>query len=441
MTWKNRDRKNKIRLVIFAAAVFIGATSFFIWNFNRTHTSLLELVNIFQPDKNNAPPVEPLTPASSDKEINYLNLVPKAIVVPESLAGKFKPKDKKLSIPVNASVSVFAAGFKKLRFMVISPGGWPKGEAGVLFVTESDTGRVLAMKDENNDGVADKIVVVASGLNFPHGIVFHDNALWIAETTRVTKIFDDNNDLIADRKTVVVDNLPNGGHHISRTIVFDEAGRFYVSVGSSCNVCIDDQRRAAILRFNADGSGEEIFAKGSRNAVGIVFNPNTGELGGNENGRDLLGDDVPADEINILKRGGDYGWPICYGDKIHDTDFDKNRYVVDPCLGTVSPQITMQAHVAPLGLRFVWNDSLPNALQGDLLFAQHGSWNRTVPVGYQVVRVINPAGNPGLSPFVNGWLEGTKAWGRPVDILDSQNGEIFITDDYAGAIYRIVFDK
>ena len=218
-------------------------------------------------------------------------------------------------------------------------------------------------------------------------------------------------------------------------MAIDSEGSLYVSVGSSCNVCKDDGRRAAILRFKADGSDEVLFARGTRNAVGLAWKPGTDELWATDNGRDFLGDDLPPDEVNVLKENGDYGWPRCYGKSIADTSQKGSEA---ECPGTLPSRIDLQAHSAPLGLRFVPESSaLAKNIPGQLLIAYHGSWNRREPTGYKVVVADISGAEPVVRDLITGWYANGDVWGRPVDVAFAPDGSLFITDDKAGAVYRV----
>jgi glucose/arabinose dehydrogenase len=233
----------------------------------------------------------------------------------------------------------------------------------------------------------------------------------------------------------VISGLPSGGHG-TRTIGFGPDGKLYLAIGSSCNVCEeDDERRAAILRFNADGSDQELYASGLRNTVGFTWNPMNGELWGVDNGRDGLGDDLPPEEVNNILQGKNYGWPYCYGSWQVDPEFEDDRQQARFCEATEPPLVEMQAHSAPLGLRFLSDPAWPAAWQGNLFIAFHGSWNRSVPTGYKVVRVDREGR---VEDFITGWLDEDSgdAWGRPVDILFANN-RMYISDDSSGSIYMV----
>ncbi len=344
-----------------------------------------------------------------------------------------------LTIPNGFSISIFAKDLGNPRVLVWDPNG-------TLLVSIPDQGKVIALPDSIDDYNADGVIIVVDGLNKPHGIAFHPKTkkLYIAETDQVAMYDYDQGTLQASNKKKIVD-LPAGGNHFSRTIGFGPDGRLYIAVGSSCNVCIEkDNRRAKILVANTDGSNLKEFATGLRNSVFFTWHPVTKEMWATEMGRDLIGDDIPPDEINIIKEGGNYGWPICYGKNIHDTNFDKNTYKRNPCLEPFEHEsfIDIPAHSAPLGLTFVPN-SWPKEYQGDVLVAYHGSWNRSTPTGYKVVRMkFNEKGNYiGVEDFITGWFPpdggSAGALGRPVDLLFDQKGILYISDDKAGVIYRV----
>lgn len=337
-----------------------------------------------------------------------------------------------LSLPPGFSISVYAEGLEGPRFMAFDPNG-------NLYVTLTKKGTVVALPDKNRDGRADKTVTAASGLSLPHGIAFYEGRAYVAETGRVSRFMQDPETLAFLDREVVVPVLPTrGGGHFTRTVAFGPDGKMYVSVGSSCNVCVEEKReRASVLRFNPDGSGKEIFAEGLRNSVGLAFHPESGELFATENGRDWLGDDLPPDEINALKKGGHYGWPYCYGHGVVDPKFNNKGF----CPGTVPPVVEIQAHSAPLGLAFYSAEKFPARYRGGLFVALHGSWNRTLPTGYKIIYVpFSGAGPAGAyEDFVTGWLRGGSYWGRPAGIIETPGGDILISDDFAGTIYRVTY--
>lgn len=310
----------------------------------------------------------------------------------------------------------------------------------VLFVSLTRQGRIVALRDTDGDKRADETAVFIDDLNNPHGLDFHEGWFYIAEEHRVIRVQDMNDDLVADSDTleILIDDLPTGGH-FTRTVKIHN-GSLYLSVGSSCNVCIEkDERRAAITRCNLDGTECQVFGRGLRNAVGFVFHPLTGKMYATENGRDWLGDDLPPDEINLVEEGKNYGWPICYGKNIHDTDFDKNVYIRNPCMEPFEMPglVDLQAHSAPLGLAFYYGSNFPEEYRGDLFVAYHGSWNRNVPTGYKIARI--DMDDLSVHDFASGWLQDGGVLGRPVDIIVAGDGSLLVSDDNAGKIYRIYY--
>lgn len=370
-----------------------------------------------------------------------------AFVVSEFIQPAIKPSVRtnaslsEITLPEGFNIEVFADDLGESSFSTPGPNPGARFmmmKDGVLFVTITNQDRVVALQDTNNDGKSDSMTTVIEGLNSPHGIDFSDGWFYIAEEHRVIRAQDTNGDLVLEENTIehLVD-LPSGEGHFTRTVKIHN-GTMFISVGSSCNVCFeDDDRRASILVCNIDGSECETFASGLRNAVGFVFHPETGEMYATENGRDFLGDDLPPDEINVVQLGRDYGWPICYGKNIHDTNFDKNVYIRDPCADKVSSLVDLQAHSAPLGLAFYFGNNFPQDYVGDLFVAYHGSWNRNDPTGYKIARVDMETLE--VSDFATGWLQNNNVLGRPVDIVVADDGSMFVSDDNAGKIYRIFY--
>ena len=339
-------------------------------------------------------------------------------------------------LPDQFQMTIFAKEVPGARFMTIGPDGH-------LYLSQPRAGQVVRLIDANKDGKADQIIPVVTGLDRPHGLAFRDGTLYVAGTQKIWRI-----DQLADggraaKVTTLVNNLPDDGGHSTRTILFGKDGKLYVSVGSSCNICEErDPRRAAIARYNPDGTGEEIFAKGLRNSVGIAFHPESGELWGTDNGRDWLGDNVPPEEINIIKQGKHYGWPHCHAGTISDPEFG----AIKSCRDTEPPAITFQAHSAPLGLAFYTGNQFPPEYRGDLFVAYHGSWNRNERTGYKVVRVRIKDGKPEkIEDFITGFLRfpggQEHVWGRPVDLVVAPDGSLFLSDDFAGVVYRITYKK
>lgn len=323
------------------------------------------------------------------------------------------------TLPSGLSVSIYSKALGNVRDLEFDPGG-------NLLASLTKEGKVVALPDKNKDGISDETVTVVSGLNQPHGIAFRENKIYIAETNVVAVYDYDQTNFKATNKKKIID-LPSGSGHFTRSLLFN-GDKLLISIGSSCNVCNEkDSRRASIMISNPDGSDLKTFASGLRNSVFMTKNPVTGDVWATEMGRDLLGDDIPPDEINII-REGNYGWPICYGKNVHDTEFDKNAYIRNPCSDDQAHPslIDIPAHSAPLGLAF-W--------KGSLLVAFHGSWNRSVPTGYKIVKIDPKTGK--IEDFITGWLKGKEALGRPVDILVRDDKTIFVSDDKSGVVYKL----
>jgi glucose/arabinose dehydrogenase len=330
-----------------------------------------------------------------------------------------------LTILGNLKISIFADKLNTPRVLLFDP-------AGNLLVSAMGENSVYAIKPDQT-----KIKLI-SGLNHPHGLAIKDGYLYIAETDKVQRYTYDQANLKLGTAEKLFD-LPASGGHSTRTIKFGIDGYLYVSVGSSCNVCDEtDPRRSAILKYNPKDWTYEIFSSGLRNTAFFINNPLTNQWWGNDMGRDLLGDNIPPDELNILQAGKNYGWPVCYGQGINDRNFDTKIYIQNPCNNSVNPIWGYPAHNAPLGLVFINSPLFPKEWQGDLLVSLHGSWNRSVPDGYKVVH-LKVKGNSVTSSedFITGFLKGNSAIGRPVDLVFGPDGSLYLSDDKAGVIYVI----
>lgn len=311
------------------------------------------------------------------------------------------------------------------------------GPDGAIYVSQPVSNQISRLV-LGPDGTAQPTVAVA-GLNKPHGMAFHKGWFYIANTDGVVRV-----KLDASGKAVgkpeQLNHYGTGGGHWTRSIVFGPDNKMYVSIGSSCNICVEkDSTRATVMQFDEDGSHGRVFARGLRNAVGMAFNPVTHQLWVSQNERDNLRpahENLPPEEVNIVRDGGDYGWPYCYGDRIPNPEFHDTAR----CASTIAPALEMQAHSAPVSLTFLDNATqLPDSDRGDALVAFHGSWNRTTPTGAKVVRIRIQDNKPiGYDDFVTGWQAANgKRWGRPVDVVVLKDGSLLISDDMSGEIIRI----
>jgi glucose/arabinose dehydrogenase len=338
-----------------------------------------------------------------------------------------------IRLPPGFAIELFAQDLANARFMTLDP-------RGTLLLSVPRAGRVVALPDDNGDGRADAAVPVVEGLDLPHGLAFLDGKLYVAETGRVVRFdYDPATRRVRGAPAVVVPDLPARGQHWTRTIAIGPDRRLYVSAGSSCNSCEErDPRRAAITRYDLDGRSGAPFGTGLRNAVGIAFRPGTPELWATVNGRDHLGDDRPSEYVTRIEEGGFYGWPYCHWTPpgpVVDPDLGGG----DRCKAARQPSFLYQAHTAPLGLAFYTGSQFPPEYRGDLLVALHGSWNRSVPVGYKVIRVKLGGASPVAEDFAAGWLVGGRSWGRPVDLAVAPDGALYVSDDSLGAVYRITY--
>ncbi|MGH7565645.1 MAG: PQQ-dependent sugar dehydrogenase [Gemmatimonadota bacterium] len=338
-----------------------------------------------------------------------------------------------IRVPPGFSITVYADDVPGARSLALSP-------SGIVYVGTRGEGNVYAIVDGDRDGAADRVVTIARGLREPNGVAWREGSLYVAEVHRVIRYaaidrFVTSGEGLDDPPlAIVVRELPDSDHHELRYITFGPDDRLYFGLGAPCNVCEPEPPFGAIARMNVDGSGFEVFAAGVRNSVGFDWHPSTGELWFTDNGRDRLGDDVPSDELNRAPVPGlHFGFPFC-----HQGDFPDPEFGDRPCSEFEPPARKLGAHVAALGMRFYDGAMFPPEYQGRIFVAQHGSWNRSEKVGYRIV-TVRLDGNRAVAdePFAEGWLQGEEAWGRPVDVLVMPDGALIVSDDRAGAIYRI----
>lgn len=355
--------------------------------------------------------------------------VPSVSILPTSRNTTGLP----LKLPEGFSISYAAKDLSGVRVI-------KQDTLGNIWASRPGAGAVTMI--EMKDGEAIRQSDIFRGLRKPHGLAFDPEfptMLYVSEEHQISRV-----PTYGEGGLEKIASLPTGGRHTNWTLGFGPDKRLYVSLGSSCNVCNEkDSRRGTIQSMNRDGSDFKEVAKGLRNAPFFTWDPRTNKIWATEMGRDLLGDDIPPDEINIIQAGKDYGWPTCYGKNINDRDFDKNVYIQDPCTGKIPPQIELPAHSAPLGLVFVPDSpSWPKEYRGNLLVAFHGSWNRSVPTGYKIIRIVLDGKDNVVKTedFISGWLTPKgEALGRPVDLIATDKGELYISDDKAGVVYRAVY--
>ncbi len=339
-----------------------------------------------------------------------------------------------IKLPPGFEIRIYARNVKGARSMTL-------GKRGTLFVGTRRAGNVYAILDRNQDNKADEVITLAKGLNVPNGVAFRDGALYVAEVNRVSRFDNIEARLYNPPKPVVVnESFPRDRHHGRRFIRFGPDGMLYIPVGAPCNVCQrDDERYASIMRMRPDGSGLEIFARGIRNTVGFDWQPKTNKLWFTDNGRDSMGDDLPPDELNRApQKGLHFGFPFCHGKNIPDPKFGEGK----SCKAFIAPAIELGPHVAALGMRFYTGRMFPIEYRNQIFIAEHGSWDRSTPIGYRVtlVRLDN---NRALKyeVFAEGWLQGGWAWGRPVDVLVMPDGALLVSDSRANVIYRISYKR
>jgi glucose/arabinose dehydrogenase len=340
---------------------------------------------------------------------------------------------EKIVMPKGFVIEVFAE-VENARSLAISP-------SGIVYVGNRDEDKVYAVQDTNGDYKADKKWVIASDLNMPNGVAFKDGDLYVAEMTRILKFAGIERKLNNPGKPEVInDDYPNQDGHGWKYIAFGPDGKLYVPVGAPCNICDpEDDLYATITRLNPDGSGREIYAEGIRNTVGFTWHPESKELWFTDNGRDMMGDNIPNCELNYAPKAGmHFGFPYCHEGSVKDPEFGDKR----PCKDFTPPVQKMGPHVAPLGLKFYSGNMFPETYKNQLFVARHGSWNRSKKSGHDL-SVIQITNNKSQSQkvFASGWLDDAtqKVWGRPVDVLLLPDGSMLVSDDTANVIYRITY--
>ena len=374
--------------------------------------------------------------------IIFLNIFIDSIFVNQSSNLEIDSFLEKIVLPEGFEIKIYADDVENARSMAISP-------SGTIFVGNRNKDNVFALKDTDGDNVIDKKYLITNKLkNMPNGVAFHDGDLYVAEVNKIWKFenieenlsYADKFDEYLEEPILISDDFPSDRHHGWKYISFGPDGKLYVPVGAPCNICESrDEIYASITRMNPDGSNREIYVKGVRNTVGFTWHPETKQLWFTDNGRDMLGDNIPPCELNkVTEKDQHFGYPYCHGSDIGDPEFG-GEY---SCSDFVMPAQNLDPHVAPLGLKFYTGKMFPDEYKGDIFIAEHGSWNRSKKIGYRISRVkIENNKSVGYETFIYGWLddEEQEAWGRPVDILILEDGSMLISDDKANAIYRVTY--
>ena len=345
------------------------------------------------------------------------------------------PRLQDIRLPQGFHISIFAKDVDNARSMA-------RGDKGTIFVGNRQGDKVFALVDKDGDGEADERYTIMSGKNMPNGLAFRKGALYVAELNKIWRLDDIEANLKQPLTPVLLfDSLPDKKHHGWKYLAFGPDDKLYVSIGAPCNICNDaekDSRFASIARMNPDGSGFEGYAAGVRNSLGFDWHPQTRALWFTENGGDEMGDEIPGDELNTAPTAGlHFGFPYCHEGSILDAEYGKGH----SCSEFTPPAAKLAAHTAALGMKFYTGSMFPAPYTNTIFIAEHGSWNRTSPIGYRVMTVkMGADGQAVYAPFAEGWLKDGKAWGRPVDLLQLPDGSLLLSDDYANCIYRITYD-
>ncbi len=364
------------------------------------------------------------------QQLKHTTAISSAMLV--SLSVNALPIEK-IKLPPNFTIEVYADNVENARQMAL-------GDNGTLFVGSRRAGNLYALIDSNNDMKADKQIVLAKDLFMPSGIAFHDGSLYVAEVDKIWRYSDIEKHLPnVPKPELVYDKLPNKAHHGWKFIKFGPDGKLYIPVGAPCNVCESELPFASILKLDVETKQTTIVAKGVRNSVGFDFHPETGELWFTDNGRDMMGDDLPDDELNhVTEIGQHFGFPYVHNADNNDPEF----FDAEKAKLNTPPALNLGAHVAALGMEFYQGEQFPAEYKGRIFIAQHGSWNRSSKVGYRIMQVTLDGNKVSdYQPFATGWLQGEQSWGRPVAVLTMADGSLLVSDDAANAVYRISYSE
>ncbi|QYJ80490.1 PQQ-dependent sugar dehydrogenase [Shewanella acanthi] len=334
----------------------------------------------------------------------------------------------KLTVAEGFEVSLFADDVENARQLAVS-------DSGIVFAGSIKAGNVYALIDSNKDGVADKKIVIASNLQLPSGVAFKDGDLYVSEVSRIIRFKDIEKHLNDAKFEVVYDKFPSDTHHGWKVLAFSPTGELIIPVGVPCNVCAENDNYGRIFSLNLETKKLTTIAKGVRNSVGFDYQPGTNTLWFSDNGRDMMGDDIPPCEINKVSYTGEhFGFPFVHAGTIVDPEFGQGK---NPANYT-APALALGAHVAPLGIHFYRGNLFPEAYQQQLFVAEHGSWNRTKKAGYKVaVATIEEGKIVKYTPFLTGFMQNEETLGRPVAFAELRDGSLLVSDDYAGSIYRV----
>ncbi len=369
------------------------------------------------------------------------HLPPAATTTPQPEMEPRIPLPVEITLPPGFRIHYYAQSVPEARSLAFSQDA--SGRV-IVYVGTRAAGKVYAVLDHDQDNVADEVITIAEGLKMPNGVAYHDGALYVAEVSRILR-FDDIENRLDDppAPVVVFDGYPRDEWHGWKYLRIGPDGYLYAPVGVPCNVCeTGDTLHGTITRLALDGSTLEVVARGVRNSVGFDWDPQTQELWFTDNGRDDLGDDLPPDELNhapweAASSALHFGFPYCHAGTIPDPAFGDLR----GCDEFIPPAMPLGPHVAALGMRFYTGDLFPAEYRNQVFVAEHGSWNRTEPIGYRISLVRFDEGRPvSYEVFASGWLREGERFGRPVDVLQMPDGSLLVSDDAAGAIYRITYE-
>ena len=351
----------------------------------------------------------------SESKINKADIV-------ESIPG--------LVVPQGFNITYFAQNVTGARSLT-------KNHDSTLIFVGTRGKNLYTIVDQDKNGIGEKTIVIRSDLDTPNGVAYKDGDLYVAEVNRILRFPKiDSTYSTSPTYEVVYDQLPSDKHHGWKYIAFGPDGLLYIPIGAPCNVCEDRGAYSRILTLDVETKEVKTFATGIRNTVGFDWSPADNTLYFTDNGRDLLGDNTPPDELNHAPISSlDFGFPRCHGNSIRDPQFGTN----DGCSLHTKPVVELGPHVAALGIKFYRGDMFPAEYKNQIIIAEHGSWNRKDPIGYRLT-LVNP-NKQSYSNFVTGWLVGDKSWGRPVDILEMSDGSILISDDLNNAIYRLFYTR